>query len=71
MRAIWEIDCQSPATTANILGSVEQPAVQDALDAAAKVTHSHKLLGSFPAAKKNESADAGIPVVPVGLKDGN
>jgi len=52
-------------------GHVEQPAVQDALDAAAKVAHSHKLLGSFPAAKKNESADAGIPVVPVGLKDGN
>lgn len=38
-------------------GHIEHEAVQAALDAASLVAHSHKLLGSFPAAKKSDTAD--------------
>jgi chorismate mutase/prephenate dehydratase len=37
-------------------GHVEDPAVARALDDAAAVAHSHKLLGSYPAATQSESA---------------
>lgn len=45
-------------------GHIEHEAVQAALDAASSVAHSHKLLGSFPAAKKSETVDAHTPIVP-------
>lgn len=42
-------------------GHVDDPNVRAALDAAASVAHSHKLLGSYPAAKKPESAARPVP----------